>query len=76
MNINLDESKSSESTNTNATHLQEINLFPHEKLQLHMDCLNALGEIVTVDDVDDMGGVVSFFYLFYCVSVFPLSKLS
>ena len=37
----------------------DMYLHPHEKLQLHMDCLNALGEIVTVEDVDDMGGVVS-----------------
>lgn len=36
-----------------------VQLQSHEKLQIHMDCLNALGEIVNVDDVDDMGGVVS-----------------
>lgn len=35
---------------------ESIQLLPHEKLQLHMDCMNALGEVITVDDVDDMGG--------------------
>lgn len=38
--------------------LDDLKLLPHEKLQLHMDCVNALGEIVGVEDVDDMGGVV------------------
>jgi hypothetical protein len=27
-----------------------------EQLQVHMDCMNALGEIVSIEDVDDMGG--------------------
>lgn len=27
-----------------------------EQLQVHMDCMNALGEIVAIEDVDDMGG--------------------
>jgi hypothetical protein len=39
--------------------LNEVFLHSHEKLQLHMDCLNAMGEIVNIEDVDDMGGVVS-----------------
>ena len=30
----------------------------HEQLQVHMDCLNAVGEIVSIEDVDDMGGSV------------------
>jgi len=34
-----------------------VELLNHEKLQIHMDCLNALGEIINVDDVDDMGGI-------------------
>lgn len=29
-----------------------------EWLQLHMDCMNAFGEIVGIEDVDDMGGSV------------------
>ncbi len=49
---------STNSTNSSDAALESINLFPHEKLQLHMDCLNALGEIISVNDVDDMGGVV------------------
>eukprot|EP01032_Pedospumella_encystans_P011063 gene11063-12896_t len=33
-----------------------LRLRPEEQLQVHMDCLNAVGEIVTIEDVDDMGG--------------------
>lgn len=33
-------------------------LRPNEQLQVHMDCLNAVGEIVSIEDVDDMGGSV------------------
>lgn len=33
-------------------------LQPSEQLQVHMDCLNAVGEIVSIEDVDDMGGSV------------------
>jgi hypothetical protein len=36
-----------------------VELLAHEKLQIHMDCMNAVGEIITVDDVDDLGGAVS-----------------
>eukprot|EP00981_Chlorochromonas_danica_P008896 scaffold2338_cov184-Ochromonas_danica.AAC.7 len=28
-----------------------------EYLQIHMDCMNALGEVITADDVEDLGGV-------------------
>ncbi len=38
---------------------QSIQLLPHEKLQIHMDCMNSIGEVITVDDVDDLGGAVS-----------------
>jgi len=34
-------------------------LKPHEKLQVHMDIMNAVGEIVSIEDVDDLGGSVS-----------------
>lgn len=34
-------------------------LRPDEQLQVHMDCINAVGEIVAIEDVDDMGGSVS-----------------
>ncbi len=27
-----------------------------ERLQVHVDCMNALGKVVTIEDVDDMGG--------------------
>lgn len=30
-----------------------------EKLQLHIDCMNSLGEIVSLEDVNDLGGAVS-----------------
>jgi hypothetical protein len=63
MNLASGESKQSDNSSSLGSSLQEINLFPHEKLQLHMDCVNALGEIVGVDDVDDMGGVVSLFLM-------------
>jgi hypothetical protein len=33
-------------------------LQPLEQLQVHMDCVNALGDIVSIEDVDDMGGAV------------------
>lgn len=35
-----------------------LRLRPEEQLQVHMDCINAVGEIVTIEDVDDMGGSV------------------
>ena len=34
-----------------------------ERLQVHMDCVNALGEIVAIEDVDDMGGSVRLVHL-------------
>lgn len=40
---------------------ESIQLMAHEKLQIHMDCMNAVGEVITVDDVDDLGGAVSSF---------------
>ena len=27
-----------------------------ERVQVHMDCMNGFGEVVTIEDVDDMGG--------------------
>ena len=38
-----------------------IQLLANEKLQIHMDCMNAVGEVITVDDVDDLGGAVRAF---------------
>ena len=35
-----------------------IKLKPSERLQVHMDCLNAHGQLVGIEDVDDMGGQV------------------
>lgn len=35
-----------------------------EKLQLHIDCMNALGEIISLEDVHDLGGAVSVFEFF------------
>jgi hypothetical protein len=29
-----------------------------EQLQVHMDCLNGIGETITIEDVDEMGGSV------------------
>lgn len=36
-----------------------LHLVGSEQLQVHMDCMNALGQIVKIEDVDDMGGLVS-----------------
>lgn len=49
-----------------------LRLRPEEQLQVHMDCINAVGEIVTIEDVDDMGGSVSPAWLASCA--FPLSQ--
>ena len=38
-----------------------VGLLPSERLQVHMDCMNALGQIITIEDVDDIGGSVSLF---------------
>ena len=43
-----------------------------EKLQVHMDIANAVGEVVTIEDVDDLGGSVSCmvncnYLLFECI---------
>lgn len=35
---------------------KESVLLPHEQLVIHMDCMNALGEVITADDVEDLGG--------------------
>lgn len=39
----------------------ELILQSNEKLQVHMDCINSIGEIVAIEDVDDMGGSVSIY---------------
>lgn len=36
--------------------LEAVGLVGQERLQVHMDCVNALGKVVTIDDVDDAGG--------------------
>lgn len=36
--------------------LAAVALVSGERLQVHMDCLNAFGQVVTIDDIDDMGG--------------------
>lgn len=57
-----------EALNASTAGLSEVVLQPQEQLQVHMDCLNALGEVVSVDDVVDMGGTVcSSRCLQYCV---------
>jgi hypothetical protein len=37
---------------------QELILRDSEQLQVHMDCVNAVGEVIAIEDVDDMGGSV------------------
>ena len=46
---------------TAAMDLQDVVLLPGETLKLHMDCMNSYGQIITIDDVDEMGGSVSRF---------------
>lgn len=36
--------------------LNDVALGPDEKLRVHMDCIDGMGRIVSVDDVQDMGG--------------------
>lgn len=36
--------------------LNDICLEGSERLLVHMDCMNSLGQIVKIEDVDDMGG--------------------
>ncbi len=43
----------------NTLDLDNVVLHSGERLKLHMDCMNAYGQIITIDDVDDMGGSVS-----------------
>ena len=38
--------------------LSEVVLSGNERLQVHLDFMNAVGDIVTIEDVDDMGGSV------------------
>jgi hypothetical protein len=37
---------------------QHTKLSATEKLNIHLDCMNSLGQVITVDDVDDIGGAV------------------
>jgi hypothetical protein len=36
--------------------LGAVKLLPSEKLMVHIDCMNALGQTASIEDVDDMGG--------------------
>lgn len=53
---------------------KDLILKSNEKLQLHMDCMNALGEVVGVEDVDDMGGVVSLIFDYRFLRWFNLNS--
>lgn len=37
----------------------DVTLGAGERLQVHVDCVDGLGAVVTIEDVDDMGGSVS-----------------
>lgn len=41
------------------TALGDVTLTGQERLQVHLDLMNGVGDIVTIEDVDDMGGSVS-----------------
>ena len=45
--------------------LSPLVLQSHERLQIHMDCMNALGEVITADEVDELGGAVSISCVFF-----------
>lgn len=38
--------------------LNDVVLTGQERLQVHLDLMNGVGDIVTIEDVDDMGGSV------------------
>jgi hypothetical protein len=40
------------------SHFNDVRLEDSERLLVHMDCMNAFGQIVKIEDVDDMGGQV------------------
>ena len=42
--------------------LNSVCLENSERLLVHMDCMNAFGQIVKIEDVDDMGGQVALFF--------------
>ncbi len=42
----------------------DIVLKDKENLSLHFDCMDAFGNIITVDDVDDLGGSVNVLSVF------------
>lgn len=47
--------------------IHSIVLEESERLLVHMDCMNSFGQIVKIEDVDDMGGQVPVsFYLSDC----------
>jgi hypothetical protein len=46
------------SFSSSLSYLDDVVLLGSERLQVHMDCMNALGQVVAIEDVDDMGGSV------------------
>ncbi len=38
--------------------VKDVKLKSNERLQVHMDCMNAHGQLVEIEDVDEMGGQV------------------
>ncbi len=46
----------SQPNNAQISRLWNTTLSNTEQLHVHMDCMNALGQIVKIEDVDDMGG--------------------
>ena len=44
-----------------------------EELKVHIDCMNAFGQLVTIDDIDDMGGQ-SFVYIRLTLHNVPLDS--
>ena len=55
--------------------LDHIILLANERLQLHIDCMNAYSQIISIEDVDDMKGTVSLFISFFIDSYLILILL-
>ncbi len=55
-----------EETDPTAVCLDKIFLRKGEVIQVHMDCMNQHGQLITVKDIKDLGGVVS---KYWCILV-------
>jgi len=60
MTSNTTNSTTNTTTNTGSDNaMDKIYLRKGEVLSVHMDCLNQFGQLITLDDIHDVHGVVS-----------------